>query len=1081
MKRRAALLPVVIPLLFAPGCQRPASTVASSTAAEPPPCEGDGFRVDLAEAADAYPDDNREERTEQLRDWIWAALAGRLEQIEHMDGLLVGMSLAPVIRDDALAQALDHQIGPTRIGSARSGDVAVMVEDGNPAQMDEEVLEAIDHERFLTGSTPKRALIYRYSIDAAMGEARACRIAVRDAAWIESQDRGFRRATVRTAKQLEAFLAGGVDLLTAECKPNGLQLAGRRRLRTSRAPITVEHIAAFWPPRVHEYAKARALEEMASPQQALASLDPEDLYWRARHVGFSLDLTMRKQDAVCAADQLLEASSSESKLASLLGDWGAIPGYARRIVKSHELIEADLLWRPLEFEINPSGPGDVDGGRSVYYDVQAWSSESPFGPAAGRLIGDRAGYQCARYDGPLQGTLTGMTFFYTDLLMKLWQDDVAHAAPDGILPGFMSIPSYRLPAVHCTAESGRASPGRAWLGIRSDRYGRNTTRSTSFAPQVTSVFARNQNSRGMDVSVEVHETFARSDRWWNTHYGVLASWEPQFELLNQILKWSVVAATADQEPCSSILQDVNIGEQHRFDQWVGDNASLRWRGPVPLVHQEEKTECLPILTGRSFNACGVDGPISGGVSGSDPVTLASKPVGRRTGDSPELGRLAPEGNAARVDGDTLSASSLESAGAKLTNVRVDRSTRTFTAEVATDTNERGGAHLWGSRGAPIEQVGRRTHRRPDELTIEGIGIGRLDPSDTDVVHFTGIGSPDIKVQVKQGPTTEIRAVADRVLKGLKSGSKKTTLADVVAEMPHVERAWQLRSGEVLVRLGTRNAQERYVVLSQQGPRGPPARVDGQFGDNTNVVHVSEYSRSEAAALRATMEHRELTIRNRSAEKDRFIAQVPTLGLERAHKLFTSLPAGRRPEFRQAVLELKRKAKRSGKEPTWYDELDLRTAVADRPPASEKVSETVNIPEDASFVFSPTPPPGSAPKGPGRASEPFHSRAVGEETDVRALPEKIHVGGREYRRYPGHAWPHADIKPLRTVKRTRVYVLESCAPPDAPADEPLPEGVVRCDGRVTAERAERKAREELHRLAAQTPPSERAKLREQCSP
>ena len=64
-------------------------------------CSGDSFKIDLAGLEGYSHRQSHSERLEQLRDWIWLVLRGRLEATSRIDGLLIGNATQPLVRDDA--------------------------------------------------------------------------------------------------------------------------------------------------------------------------------------------------------------------------------------------------------------------------------------------------------------------------------------------------------------------------------------------------------------------------------------------------------------------------------------------------------------------------------------------------------------------------------------------------------------------------------------------------------------------------------------------------------------------------------------------------------------------------------------------------------------------------------------------------------------------------------------------------------------------------------------------------------------------------------------------------------------------
>jgi hypothetical protein len=626
-------------------------------------CSDESFYIDLVEMKSANLSQDTEERIEQVRDWLWPLLLARLEATTKLEGLLIDSATQPLIRDDALAHVLDLRVGSTRSGAAKDGTVVVMVQEAGEAAMQEAVLEAIDQEALNIGITPQQAIVYRYAIDEREGYAEMCRLGMFDASWIESRSRGFRRATVQTTVDLASFLGGGVDLLTAQCTEQGLEVTGRSRPRARKAPITVEHVASLLQRPAFGYvptAKLGISRTTLSPEQ-LAWLQQLSFYiehpatsynesfdettrrmflqvrsWKQRHprvatdelllswfwqsqrgeefeaLGFSLDPKLRAREAARDLGLLIKAMSNAPTLAARLHAWNVEPATAAALVRTVMELGgvskgARRALQGLQSTLHASSDHEALGILTKATHLSG-SPEQEIVSMVASLLHEHSTYQCARYDGPLQGTHTAMTMFYTDLLMKLWSMDPFDSAPEGHIPGFESVVGRAQSDVCSMDEEDENLQTRAWLSLREEQYAREGAGRVRFAPVATRTFVMGsaygaEYSEEGEASAEMHRFY----RWWNAHYARVAAWEPQYELLNQIMKWSVVVqmdSLVEDASCLKFLDEVPVDRSQRFDQWVAKQRDLRWRGPVELVKLDEPTECLPTLRSRRYPYCG---------------------------------------------------------------------------------------------------------------------------------------------------------------------------------------------------------------------------------------------------------------------------------------------------------------------------------------------------------------------------------------------------------------------------------------------------------------------------------------------
>lgn len=264
-------------------------------------------------------------------------------------------------------------------------------------------------------------------------------------------------------------------------------------------------------------------------------------------------------------------------------------------------------------------------------------------PALLEVARARDRVQCARYDGPLQGTQVGMTLFYTDLLAKLWASvDYGRSAPTDAVPGFVSQPRDG-PNVEAEwlDEIRRLPSTRLWFAPDESSLLR-TEDGLLFAPVVARVYAAGSNPVHPEAESEAAEPSRRALGWWDRHYATVADHEPEYHRQNEILKWSVVTGWlasqfdelgADWITTQRTLRDLDylrVDRSHRFDRWYEQNRNrLRYSGSLPLLPESDwvgETECLELLSSYSFQTGrgGWRGRITGGVSLGSSASLATR-------------------------------------------------------------------------------------------------------------------------------------------------------------------------------------------------------------------------------------------------------------------------------------------------------------------------------------------------------------------------------------------------------------------------------------------------------------------------
>jgi hypothetical protein len=1117
-------------------------------------CSGDAFRIDLVELLDVDLGQNADERIEQLRDWIWQILLGRLEATTDLEDLLLGSATQPLVRDDALAHVLDHPVGGTRAVTAKGGEVVVMLEDGDTAEMHDALLDAVDQESLSVGATPGRVVAYRYAIDEREGYAHLCQIGSFDAAWVDAAQQGFRRATVRSASGLASFLDGGVDLLTAQCTDQGLELTGRARPRARKAPITVEHIAALGQQPELSYvpgmsyvpleALGVSLDELEIEWQGRiafsASLireamvqemfhgDPEstldEVTWKAyqqirawqqrypgvaieefllswivqsqeQEPGFSLDPKIRAKDLVQSIDELLAVLHDPNELAALLYSWNADPIYALQLLfatveENREPVRQELLalrdelatssdWEALGMLSRTANPSDTPE-RSLLAQVARLLRTGVFSSTPERellanaawLLRHRDGYQCARYDGPLQGTLTGMTMFYTDLLMKLWGNDQFGTAPEGLIPGFESIAGHDLPSAYCVEDEQQYTSTRAWLGLRQEQYVRERADQLRFAPVATRVFARS-SAYGPEYGEEV-EANAMSRRfyqWWNANYARVAAWEPQYELLNQIMKWSVVvqaSSLAENGNCMAFLHDVEVNRGHRFDQWVEERQELRWRGPVPLVDRpDEPTECLPILQSRWYPQCGGVTFISGGVTTARRLDVVSKPSWQAR-IAPQLRRLETAPAVRHANGRTTYASVAKAEG-RLHDVVLDPGQRVFTARIDLGTSQRGARHAWITDAVPGGQSVAKVNK--SWQLQNGVLAGRATVNDSfGVAHLrvNDITRAVARPQLTRLPAAQVRTIGETTATRLASG--KARLHEIAADLPDVRRVWKHDEHTVLVEIADAGGgPSRYVLIGTKGIRGPPSSVVGRFGaTGGQPVEVSVVSLSEAPALKQTLHLTEIPTGGPVTKLHAKLESSLLKGdVTKARQLMGEIGAhdpGSHASIRNVIDRARLRALRQGQDPSRFERLLVENRIANAR-ATPLAPESHVVPADGTAFYVPrqharqyaelaTLPVGTNPvTRAGTAPASFHARAIGEASALRHSPRVIQQDGIEYLLVQPSGISAA-------ARLGRVYVVHPCEPDQGDKDD----ATVSCHGRTSASEGETYTRHVLLSVA-----------------
>jgi hypothetical protein len=256
-------------------------------------------------------------------------------------------------------------------------------------------------------------------------------------------------------------------------------------------------------------------------------------------------------------------------------------------------------------------------------------------------------FQYASYLGDLKGTEVGMTLFYTDLLAKLWQIDYAESTPTEYIQGFKPVTKINVSPIY-KKELEKESSTRTWFEpddkgfqIADNRdsiiFARKATKvSSRSSPSDSSDFSDSSKSKKEEPPTIVDAIFIN---WWNGNYEEIARYEPQYEKLNEIMKWSLVISwlnEADRGNLLGFLENVTFENKYWFPDWVKANkdqlkfkqwhektcnkqSEIKHPNPICFFKRGEQkgfdTETMPILFSKDYEKFGIKGYYKyGGVS-----------------------------------------------------------------------------------------------------------------------------------------------------------------------------------------------------------------------------------------------------------------------------------------------------------------------------------------------------------------------------------------------------------------------------------------------------------------------------------
>jgi hypothetical protein len=246
-------------------------------------------------------------------------------------------------------------------------------------------------------------------------------------------------------------------------------------------------------------------------------------------------------------------------------------------------------------------------------------------------VNEKHRFQAARYDGPLNGTQVGMTLFYTDLLAKLWALDFLGHTPSGVVEDFEPMTRVSVSPVF-RAELIKLPSTRLWFGYEDNGFQITRQQSMYFARNATRIYAASKNPLLPGQEVPPNAKSEAFLGWWNDHYEEVARFEPQYQRLNEIMKWSLLIGWLNQTNEGhklNFLASLPVGHQAWFPDWAKSTGDLKFSewdkvGFYPRDYKGSTTEAMPILSSLPYRSVGDTAVwhLSGGVS------LASKDIFR---------------------------------------------------------------------------------------------------------------------------------------------------------------------------------------------------------------------------------------------------------------------------------------------------------------------------------------------------------------------------------------------------------------------------------------------------------------------
>ncbi|MEP1697667.1 MAG: hypothetical protein ABJJ69_14115, partial [Paracoccaceae bacterium] len=621
---------------------------------------------------------------EQLRDWMLFAAADR--HAKSPDALRQILFDFPAVRYGHMLKVSKFQYGSLRVlplGDATG--MALVPNSYDEAQTIDAIAEAADRLRTDLGRMPDRVQIYRYDFADDLQTGTLTDAGSVSGSKIFSSAYGYVTRKITSAEDLKNFIADTDDVVFASADWTSVTLGGRKLQSQPFQSVTFEHIATLYQSEADISRRTADFDRWADALQKKLTREMNNTggsqsVYQARYdrelaeewfslgipsgSGFSLDSTFHVERILEGLSEL----SGTSFRVETLGNRGLNDGSGRGISDSlvaavekvcprlEDSTQTSLVsnWEMSETSDDVTRVRMRNAIDPIIEDIRdnkaALGAEDRAGTRASELIApifklrhelraendaryrllscllDDHQFQFARYDGPLNGTEVGMVLFYTDLLAKIWTIEFNGASPSQGVPDFVTDFSRGLSPIY-EAESYELNYARLWFGHDNAAFGlvrESAGDALAMRRIATRIYSAGSNPINPGVESQTSRRFAGSTDWWNDHYAEVAAYEPQYQILNGIMKWSLIIGWLNEEGKGnrlSFLADMQVDRDNWFPDWAQANKNLKFDawGKVDFFERGflgKTTETMTRLSGSGrdpFSAWQMSG-VTGGVS-----------------------------------------------------------------------------------------------------------------------------------------------------------------------------------------------------------------------------------------------------------------------------------------------------------------------------------------------------------------------------------------------------------------------------------------------------------------------------------
>jgi hypothetical protein len=615
--------------------------------------------IDIEVDEDTFNNFTKREQKDQVLDWLlYTTIYSSGITVEALSDILYDL---PTIRYGYMHPVANFEFGETRscvIGDKRI--IALVPQDIAENQYKDYLVGIADKHRKDLGEEPKIIHIFRYKINLKGRYALLKRCRDVNAGVLFTDEYGYYTATVNNLDDFKSFMEKIEDITHVDVVGKGLKLGGRKLKELYRG-IRVEDVAAIW--QAEKQIQNRRKEFNAKWQRNLDLLNEKlEEYNRRHRTSYYSRSDSHKINRDIIVNEVISKMMEEKRsLKENRKDYQppymitSGPQYHKEYEKLKRMMQEDSFKERIVDSIGFSLDPTYDfNGLQMDFSVLKLVEEEEFQLAGNALLdnnivpllviidkfkkSDNSGvqllaeilesqveshrFQAARYDGPLQGTEVGMVLFYTDLLAKLWALDFQDSIPSKDIENFISMTATRVSPIY-KQELLELPSTRLWFGTNDKGFQKvGNCNQLLFARVATRVYAASSNPLQPGKEVAPNEESAAFLGWWNDHYEEIARYEPEYQRLNEVMKWSILISwlnDVNKGHYLDFLQNVKVYKGNWFTEWVKSQQNLKFKKweKVKFYNKgylDTDTEAMPILYSSEYENFGLRCTLSGGVS-----------------------------------------------------------------------------------------------------------------------------------------------------------------------------------------------------------------------------------------------------------------------------------------------------------------------------------------------------------------------------------------------------------------------------------------------------------------------------------